>query len=94
MKGLRLAIRNNIPHSWEYVLLKEKILTLFIERIYQNIPSWYKGRYGYKKGLDRAKWMMNHLTVPQCIPYYIVNDDIVDWYEINRKIREYENNCK
>lgn len=94
MNGLRLAIRNNIPHSWEKVLLKERALTLFIERIYECIPSYQKGKYGYKYGLERAKWMMKHLTVSQCIPYYIVNCDKVNWYEINRKVREYEHNCK
>lgn len=94
MVGLRKAILNNLPESWEVILRREKILSTFIERLYQNIPSYYKGRYGFKHGIERAKWMMNNLPIHQCINHHVVNEDVINWYEINRKIKEYENNCK
>lgn len=49
-KGLRGFIRNIMPEPVMHVLKENKCLTAFIEHVYQEQPTYYKGKKGWKKG--------------------------------------------
>lgn len=104
MKGLRLAIRNNIPRTWEIVLLKYKILTTFIEYCYQSLPDYMKGHgkcpynqkyQKWKIGLNRIQHLFTNAPIYNCFcGKYLEIYGIVYWQQIWNEIKELENTLK
>lgn len=101
MNGLRLAIKNNLPESWEKVLRKHKMLQKFVEYAYLSLPDYMKGskkQYAtvrnWKLGLNRILHLYKNAPIYNCFQGQYLNIDNVDWMQLWEEIKQYEENCR
>lgn len=106
MNGLKKAIRDNLPESWDKILRKHKCLTKFIDYAYESLPSYMKGgeyykndtqrpkRRKFKLGLNRVLHMYANAPIYNCFCGKFLNIDGINWENLWKEIKEYENNCK
>lgn len=104
MNGLKKAIRDNLPESWEKILRKHKILIKFVNYAYESLPYYMKGgsymkndsyrRRKYQLGIDRIRHLYANTPIYCCFCGCFLNIDGIDWYAIYDEIKEYEQNYK
>ena len=94
MKGLRAVIIKILPHEWEHVLRKEKKLEAFVNYVYRDLPSFYKGKYGWKEGVKRTKQDFQTKRINACFCAKDSEEGIEYWYRIGNKILDYSNSLK
>ena len=94
MKGLRAVIVKVLPSTWEHVLRKEKKLQAFIEYVYRDLPSFYKGSYGWKEGVKRCKQDFSTKRINACFNAKNSKEGLTYWYGIGNKIIDYQNSLR
>lgn len=89
MKGLRAVIVKVLPQPWEHVLRKEKKLQKFVNYVYRDLPSYYKGTHGWKEGLQRVKQDFSNKRINACFNAKNSDEGIEYWYRMGNKIIDY-----
>lgn len=93
--SVKKAINDLIPPEWDYVLRKNKVLTHFIDYVYNyNVPSIWRNRYGFKEALKLLKYRINkahaYSTIFVCIDPWNTYEGYEFWLKINQDINSYK----
>lgn len=103
MKGLKAAIKNKLPESWEKILRKHKILELYVNIVYLSLPNYMKGsgkycgKYQWKIGLNRVEHMFKNWKIDECFmgQYKQIHPKkTIDWETIKTEVKNYEEACR
>lgn len=90
MNGLRKAIKDQLPSSWEVILRKNGCLTCFIDYTYLSLPRYMKGKYG-RGGVTRVKHMFNNMPLHSCFAMkFLQIKGYAFWEEVTRQVINYE----
>lgn len=102
MKGLKKAIKDQLPSTWEHILRKNKALGKFIDYFYKSIPEDKKGnritcgKKAWRKGIEYIRFKMNNYPLSRCFDEKYKNLDYgkIDWNKIQSELNEYENSLR
>lgn len=104
MAGLKSLIRYRIPVSWEYVILRHKMMTRYLEIVHKtHFPNSHCGRVNVKPIAESIRKSMKEIHetgVSDCF-WHSANFDKLSkdekefnlWKKINSDIQNYKINC-
>ena len=95
MKGVKAAIKNNLPQEWDYVLRKNRCLTRAIDYIYNScIPDSWKNKYMYHKSIQRITHLVRNFSITECFDASLTDEGYAFWLDIEEQITNYKEQCR
>lgn len=65
--SLKKAIRNKVPYNWELELKRHKKLVEFVDNVYISLPTYMKGKNGYKDGVIYVTQLFRYKCLYDCM---------------------------
>ena len=91
MKGVKGYIRENIPKSWEHVLLQKKCIGSFVEQFYQAIAKKKnRNRYHYKVTIMNARHYLKTCSIDSIAIAFEFKEGVNFWNEIGYLVKQYD----
>ena len=93
--GLKKMIIARIPHEWEHVLRKNRVLTKYVNIIYEaECPSRTGDNYIIKRRINRIKARMTTHSLLLTLIGLSSEIDLEFWKKIENEIKEYREQCR
>lgn len=94
MNGVKGFIEDAMPHSWTYILKKNRCYRSFIDQFYNGIaPMKNRNKYYYKISIQRARHELRCLKINAIAIGYQFKEGADFWNNIAIEISNYEFNC-
>lgn len=94
MTGVKGYIRENLPKTWEIILLRNKCLGSFIEQFYQAIAKpKNRNKYYYKITIMNARHYMKCYSINSIAVGFNFKEGADFWNNISNQVSNYEFNC-
>lgn len=92
--SVKTAINVLIPPEWDYVLRKNKVLTVFKEYLYDySVPYKLRNKRCYKISIARIKHNIS-CGLTFCFDTYNTKEGYKFWQKIEFEINEYIEQCR
>lgn len=88
--SVKNAINDLMPHEWYYVLKKNRVLTKFINYMYEFcIPPYWRNGTNYKKSIERIRFKFDR-GILSCIDSINTPEGYHFWKKIESEIETYK----
>lgn len=95
MTGVKGYIRENIPQSWEHVLLENRCLGRFIEQFYQAIAKRKnRNKYHYNVTIMNARHYIKCYSINTIAIGFNFKEGAKFWNDIAIQVSNYESMCE
>lgn len=88
--SVKRAINDLIPSEWDYVLRKNKVLTKFINYMYEFcVPTYWRNSRYHKKATERIRFKVRG-NILNCIDAINTEEGYYFWKKIEMEIETYK----
>ena len=93
--SVKKAINEFIPHEWDYVLRKNKVLTRVIDLIYDDcVPMSWRNNRMHKESVKRVKHLISTCPFIECFNARATSEGYDFWKKIDLEIINYKEQCR
>lgn len=88
--SIKKAINDLIPPEWDYVLRKNKVLTKFIDYMYEFcVPTYWRNNKYHRKAVERIRFKFSR-GILDCIDAINTPEGYYFWKKIELEIETYK----
>lgn len=93
--SVKRIIPKIIPHEWDYVLRKNKVLSNFVNYVYRDVvlPQW-KNYKKAKFSVNRIKHLVTNCPLTRCFNTSNTVEGTKFWEKIEQEINIYKEQCR
>lgn len=94
--GLIKFIREKMPEPLDKISRQLRMKEQLVQRINSVVPHCYKNKYHYKEGISKVKMIFYHWERGTDIYRLIDMSEVTDltkWEDLERKARNYKEQC-